>query len=478
MPLPSTLSATGERHRFLAEAGWRIYSPRHVPPPTLAGQLTFALKHEDLDLAVLKRLFGATGPAPIEAMTRAAPTGAYARRIWFLYEWLIGRRLALPNADRGAYPLVVEPKLQYCAAAESSTRHRVKNNLPGTPEFCPLVSRTKRLDRFIELDLPARAQEAAAAVPHDLMARAAAFLLLKDSQASFVIEGERPPQDRIQRWGRAIGQAGRQPLDLDELLRLQEIVIGDARFVQLGLRNEGGFVGDRDRDTQQPIPDHISAKPEDLPDLVDGLIAFDRKAARELDPVVAAAALAFGFVYIHPFEDGNGRLHRYLIHHVLAARGFNPPGVTFPVSAAIQDRIRDYRATLEDYSKRLLPAVDWRPTEQGNVTVRNDTADFYRFFDATPHAEFLYRCVQHTVEHDLPEEARYLERYDAFSSGVSLIVDMPERLSNLLFQFLRQNGGKLSRRGRTREFAPLTDQEVARVEALYREVLREGNAAD
>ena len=129
-----------------------------------------------------------------------------------------------------------------------------------------------------------------------------------------------------------------------------------------------------DRDTQQPIPDHISAKPEDLPDLVDGLIAFDRKAARELDPVVAAAALAFGFVYIHPFEDGNGRLHRYLIHHVLAARGFNPPGVTFPVSAAIQDRIRDYRATLEDYSKRLLPAVDWRPTEQGNVTVRNDTA--------------------------------------------------------------------------------------------------------
>ena len=262
------------------------------------------------------------------------------------------------------------------------------------------------------------------------------------------------------------------------MLRLQEIVIGDARFVQLGLRNEGGFVGDRDRDTQQPIPDHISAKPEDLPDLVDGLIAFDRKAARELDPVVAAAALAFGFVYIHPFEDGNGRLHRYLIHHVLAARGFNPPGVTFPVSAAILDRIRDYRATLEDYSKRLLPVVDWRPTEHGNVTVRNDTADFCRFFDATPHAEFLYGCIQHTIEHDLPEEARYLERYDAFSSGVNLIVDMPERLSNLLFRFLRQNGGKLSRRGRTREFAPLTDQEVARVEALYREVLREGNAAD
>ena len=477
MPLPRTLSATGERHRFLAEAGWRIYSPRHVPAPTLAGHLTFAVKHEDLDLAVLKRLFGATGPAPIEAMIRAAPTGAYARRIWFLYEWLTGRRLDLPNADRGAYPLVVDPNRQYAATAATaatSSRHRVKNNLPGTPGFCPLVSRTARLDRFIELDLSSRAQAAAAAVRGDVLARAAAFLLLNDSRASFAIEGEQPAQDRIQRWGRASGQAGKQPLDLDELLRLQEIVIGDARFVQLGLRNEGGFVGDRDRDTQQPIPDHVSAKPEDLASLVDGLIAFDRKAARELDPVVAAAALAFGFVYIHPFEDGNGRVHRYLIHHVLAARGFNPPGVTLPVSAAILDRIRDYRATLEDYSKRLLPVVDWRPTEHGNVTVRNDTADFYRFFDATPHAEFLYGCVQHTIEHDLPEEARYLERYDVFSKGVNLIVDMPERLSNLLFRFLRQNGGQLSRRGRTREFAPLTDEEVVRVEALYQEVFREG----
>ena len=477
VPLPRRLSATGERHRFLAQAGWRIYSPSYAPPPSLAGHLTFALKHEGLDLAVLKRLFAATGPAPIEAMVRGTPTGAYARRAWFLYEWLTGRRLDLPNADRGSYPPVVEPKLQYAAAGTTSTRHRVKNNLPGTPRFCPLVSRTEHLDQFTQLDLPSRARQAVAAVPQDLMARAAALLLLKDSRASYVIEGERPPLDRVQRWGRAIGQAGTQPLDLDELLRLQRIVIGDDRFVKLGLRTEGGFVGDRDRETQQPIPDHVSAKPADLPDLVDGLIAFDRQAAPKLDPVLAATSLAFGFVYIHPFEDGNGRVHRYLIHHVLTERGFNPPGVTFPVSAAILDRIRDYRTTLEDYSTRLLPVVAWKPTERGNVTVSNDTADFYRFFDATAHAEFLYGCVQHTIEHELPEEFRYLKQYDEFNRGVNLIVDMPERLSNLLLRFLRQNGGRLSRRGRTREFAPLTDGEVARVEALYHEVFGDADGA-
>jgi Fic family protein len=39
-----------------------------------------------------------------------------------------------------------------------------------------------------------------------------------------------------------------------------------------------------------------------------------------------AAATAFGFVYVHPFQDGNGRIHRCLVHHVLAERKFTPPG--------------------------------------------------------------------------------------------------------------------------------------------------------
>src|SRR3546814_16024644 len=116
------------------------------------------------------------------------------------------------------------------------------------------------------------------------------------------------------------------------------------------------------------------------------MIAFDRNAAQALDPVIAAAILAFGFVYIHPFEDGNGRLHRYLIHHVLAERGFNPPGVIFPVSAAILEQIDEYRRILESYSARLSPLVQWEATDHFNVWGLNDTGDFYRSFDATQHS--------------------------------------------------------------------------------------------
>ncbi|MBF0393655.1 MAG: Fic family protein [Alphaproteobacteria bacterium] len=470
VPLPRTLMAIGTRHRIIERSGWRIMTPRHAPHPTLEGHLTFALKYEGLDLAVLKRLFLATGPGPIEDIVRDKPTSGYARRIWFLYEWLTGARLELPDAKAGRYVFALDPELQWGTEGENAPRHRVKNNLPGTPAFCPLVWRTEKLENLIALDLPRRAKDIIADVPRDVLARTAAFLLLKDSKSSYAIEGERPPRDRIQRWGRAIGEAGRRPLDHDELLRLQRIVIGDARFVKLGFRDEGGFVGEHDRDTRLPLPDHICARPEDLATLIDGMIAFDRGAAQTIDPVIAAAALAFGFVYAHPFEDGNGRLHRYLIHHVLAERGYNPPGVVFPVSAAILDEIDRYRATLESYSQRLLPHVRWEPTEKFNVRVVNDTGDFYRFFDATPHAEFLYDRVRRTIEHDLPAETNFLRRYDEFRGRIEAMIDMPERTIDLLFHFLKQNDGTLSDRAREKEFGALTDDEVNRAQAIYSDI--------
>ena len=468
VPPPARLSAIGEKHRVYRRDGWQIYTPRHAPEPSVEGHLVFALKYEGLDLAVLRRLFLAAGPGPIESFIRARPTSAYARRLWFLYEWLLERALNLPDARKGSYVPAVDPDRQFTAEGALSPRHRVRDNMPGAPAFCPMVFRTERLDAFAARNMPERAREAAAAVPADVLSRAAAFLLLRDSRASYAIEGERPPRNRVQRWARAIGEAGRKPLDLDELLRLQRIVIGDTRFVRIGPRREGGFVGEHDRETQAPLPDHISARHEDIPSLIDGLIRFGRTAVRSLDPVIAAAAMAFGFVYIHPFEDGNGRLHRYLIHHVLAERGFNPPGVVFPVSAVMLDRVEDYKRVLETCSARMLPYIRWEPTARNNVRVLNETADFYRYFDATPHAEFLYACVERTIDEDLPREADFLKRHDRFRMEATAVVDMPDRLLDLLFRFLGQNDGRLSKRARAGEFAELRPEEVAAVEAIYR----------
>jgi len=253
----------------------------------------------------------------------------------------------------------------------------------------------------------------------DIMARAAAFLILSDSKSSFSIEGEQPSPKRAARWGQIIDQVGSRKLSIAELERLQRIVIGDTRFVRLGLRAGAGFVGMYDRTNNEPIPDHISARAKDLKSLVEGMIAYMARAVDGgVDPVVIAALAAFAFVYVHPFFDGDGRLHRWLIHHVLAAAGYNPPGVIFPVSAAILRNLNGYRRVLESNSRPLLDWIDWRAVPNGNIEVLNNTSDHYRYFDATAHAEFLYRYVQQTIEHDLPEEIAYLQAYDRFARGV------------------------------------------------------------
>ncbi len=375
-----------------------MFAPSLAPAEGLEGQLEFAVKWEGVSLAVLRALFRCVDPAEIARMVRDKPTGAYVRRIWFLYEWLMGVRLDLPDSGKVRAVPVVNPKLQFAGGSEPlSRRHRVRNNLPGTQRFCPMVRRTPELDRYAQMRLDEEARKVIGRTHPGVVRRAAAFLLLEDSQASFQIEGERPPQDRRLRWAQAIAKAGQQDLTVDEFQRLQEIVIGDARFVQLGLRTEGGWVGERDRATADPIPEHISARLEDLSDLMRGLVEYAHQAAAtSLDPVVVAAALSFGFVYIHPFEDGNGRLHRWIIHHVLARGGYSPPNLVFPVSVAMLRRITDYRRVLTSYSREVLPLVDWRPTRRHNIEVLNDTGDYYRFFDATAHAEFLYKCVEET----------------------------------------------------------------------------------
>ena len=331
-----------------------------------------------------------------------------------------------------------------------------------------MVRRTPALDAAVAAGYDRRAAEVIGRVHGDLIARAAAFLLLNDSKSSFAIEGERPSGARAARWAEAIGQAGTRRLTLAELERLQRLVIGDARFVRLGLREEEGFVGTHDRLTREPVPQHVSARPQDLPDLVAGIIDYAERAIDGgVDAVMAAAVIAFGFVYVHPFVDGNGRLHRWLIHHVLAAVGYNPPGLVFPVSAAILRSLDGYRRVLESYSTPLLSFVDWRATENGNLGVLNETADYYRYFDATAHAEFVYASVAQTVEHDLPDEVRFLEAFDRFAAGVKEIMEMPDRQIERLRGFLQHGGGRLSKRARQQEFEALTDAEAERVEALY-----------
>jgi hypothetical protein len=450
---------------------WLIWGSRYKPEAHWFAQLTFALKYEGIDLAIMRSLFGVLAVEDISASIEGEITGAYSRRIWFFYEWLTAQVLPIGDVTTGNYVDALNEELQFGCAKTRVSRQRINNNLPGVNGFCPLIKKTEKLVQYIEEKLDKKAAKNIGDVHSDLLARAAAFLLLSDSKASYTIEGEAPPYNRIERWGKIIGQAGKQPLTVEEIERLQEVVIPDSRFIVPGIRCVGGFVGEHDRVTNIPIPQHISAKPEDLDELLAAyLSAYEKMKGSGFHPVLAAAIIAFSFVIIHPLEDGNGRIHRYLIHHVLAESGFTPKGVIFPISAVILERIKDYKAVLEQFTQPRLKYVEWHPTEDNNVHVTNETADLYRYGDMTCQVEFLFECVKDTVDTVLPEEVLYLERYDEIWNYVNNRFDMPQKSLSLLLNFLRQSNGQLSKRARTKEFSALTDVEVTEIESKYQEV--------
>jgi Fic family protein len=66
---------------------------------------------------------------------------------------------------------------------------------------------------------------------------------------------------------------------------------------------------------------YLPPPPEMVSELMAELIAFANSAPREIDPVVAASVISFGFVFVHPFMEGNGRLSRFLFHHALCRSG-------------------------------------------------------------------------------------------------------------------------------------------------------------
>ncbi len=472
MPMLDTIALISKKNRKYEKNGWSVLTPKHSPEDNLYKQLVFALKYEGVNLLFFKKLFQNLKEKEIIELIQIEPTGQYSRRIWFLYEWLFQRELKIPNADvKIKYTPLLDAKKQYTIKGKDSPRHRIINNLPGTVNFCPLIFKTKKLENHIDANVSGKKNAFLNSIHKDVLQRASSFLLLKDSKASFTIEGENPGNNRAMRWGKAIGQAGQQVLSIKELIRLQQIVIENSRFTEMGLRKKGGFVGEHDRTTGEPIPDHISAKEDDVEQLLKGLIATNNLLTDPTyDAVLAAATIAFGFVFIHPLVDGNGRLHRYIIHHILAKKEFTQQGVIFPVSASILDHIDDYKTVLESYSHPLLNHIDWKETEDHNVQVTNNTIDFYRYFNATTQAEFLYDCVQDTLDRVIPEEVTYLQNYDIFKRYIDNNFEMPDKMVSILVRFLEQNNGLLSNKALKKEFSALKQEEIKDIEENYNSI--------
>ena len=455
---------THETHTSVLEQYPASYAPKGI-----WGNLRFALRYEPIDLGVLAAFFKTIDRSELETWVRGESTGIFARRAWYLFEMLTGQTLDLPDVPPTGYAPLLRPEAQITSAGIRIQRQKIVDNLLGNGDYCPLIRRTGDLEGWMQQDFRQMFQGVVSGVAPAVLERAVQYLFIKETQSSFAIEGEAPSPDRSRRFVQALQSAGSfDTSSKDAFIRLQKAIV-EARFALEDWRNVQNYIGSIAQD-YSPVVHYVCPKPLDLPSLMRGWMrSLERIGTGEVNPICVATIAGFGFVYLHPFEDGNGRLHRFLIHHSLAKLGVTPKGVLFPVSAAMLRNRAVYDQALESLSEKIEPLIEYTLDDAGRLTVEGETDLLYRYPDLTVQTEYLFRVVADTIATDMRTEIGFLGRYDRAMEAVKDVVEMPDLRASLLVRLIFQNHGRLSKVKRG-QFAELSDDEIAAIESAIRAI--------
>ena len=474
-PLRSTCKL-GPRMESISKDGFTVanYTVQYAPEPTLAGHFEFGLKYEPINLEWMARLFRAVEPSWIEDWLKAKPNSIYARKAAFFYEWTTGATLRAPPITVSSYELALDPSKILCASSATrgalSKKWKIDDNLPGTPDWCPLIHVTQDLKSAVYFNLAEELALLDQKFGADLLMRSAAWLTFNESKASFTIEKEADRTSDIQRFANAMSvYCGKldDPLSGQGLAVLQGQVLGK-RALRTGIRQSPVFVGSTSLHGTTVVK-YVAPHFSQIDALLAGLKAFEeRTRLTEVQPgqgltpeqvsTVRACAISFGFVYIHPMSDGNGRIHRLLINDVLLRDKQIPPGIIVPISSTItksSKRRGDYDAVLDSISRRQIGRFN--SSRIGRLVRYADgvESDFHfddyeeasiswRFPDLTDHVEYMAQIISATVRENMTEEAAYLFRYEQALGRLKQVMEMPDQDASRIVRSLNENHGRVS----------------------------------
>lgn len=457
------------RHVVSADGTERIEIPRnrYAENQGLVAQLTFALKRENLNLTVLAALFEVPEIVPVlQSWLNDSPTSSYARLSAHLAKWLTGATFEFTLPAGAPRVRVLDADKYVTGPSTTDSQFGVINNLLGTPAFCPMVRLTDTLRSLLEKNLRARVSEAMADLDPEMLARAIDYLYLSETRSTFSIEKEIPDAHRAEKFRRLLELAGEPgQLTEEQVCNWQNSIIS-AYFAEGCYRTRQNWLSRSGR--LRNIADYIPPAPEQVGPMMDGVAKLAQLGASNLiDPAIAATCAAFGLVYVHPFLDGNGRLHRFLLHHVLRQAGYTPAGVVLPLSARMLRSLEIYSQLLKSYSQPRTALLDYvLDDESQTIFIKSPQPSWlYASFDATALCEFILSCIEQCVEEDLAHEIHYLQGYDQAKARLEAWLDLPQSRLNLLIQLVVQGHGELSQRKR-KLFPELPPELISRAETI------------
>jgi hypothetical protein len=258
-------------------------------------------------------------------------------------------------------------------------------------------------------------------------------------------------------------------LDEEYLVDLQNITITNPFDKAASYRHQQNWLGGPLRGAAAVT--YVPPPPEIVGELMKELLGFANTAPKQIDPLIVAAIVSFGFVFIHPFMDGNGRISRFLFHHALCQSGLLQRGMLLPVSIAMKRNEDKYLAALKSFSEsaRKRWEVIWIDGNDYQMTFKSDDS-IYRYWNATACVEFSLSMAKQAFEKDLVEETEFLAKYDLIYRAIDRRFDIRGKDLNILILACLDYGGKISSNRRKKFSATVPEEIFDAIEAEYLKV--------
>ena len=312
--------------------------PTSVAPQgeSVLEHILFALKHEGTNLAVLRLAMPTLAPESLSHALAITPNSGYLRITAYLFEAFTGQLLQDIPALRGSFTHLFDPDLYYTGDPVKNSRWRINFNGIGSLNYCVTVRKTEALAQLLALNILEKVRAFYADARAEVLDRALSWAYLSETEGTFALENESPRDDKAAIFVKLLQQAHEpRPMTEGYLVELQNSTVTNPLDHATQYRIEQNWL--RKRGLRGPAGvSYIPPKPDDIDDLMQKLLSLLNEKPAAIDPIMLAAIISFGFVFIHPFMDGNGRLSRFLFHYTLCQSGALPKGLMLPVSIALK----------------------------------------------------------------------------------------------------------------------------------------------
>ena len=447
--------------------------PPHVAPTgaDTLDHVLFALKHEGVNLQLLSQVMPLIPTDRLLAVLRQTPNGQYIRIACYLRESYTGLLLAERPPIAAGYVDVFDAARYITGSAQRNTRWRVNFNGLGTLRYCVTVERTPAIEAAMASDILGRANAFVQNLGPAMLDRALAWAYLHETEDSYAIENETPSEDKARAFIQLLHQAHEgRALTEDYLAELQSSTVTNPLDKAVQFRTEQNWLRGPGRGAAGVS--YVPPWPDLAAELMDEWMTFATRAPLQMDPIVAASIASFGFVFIHPFMDGNGRLSRFLFHKTLCASGRLGRGLLLPVSVAMKRNEADYLAVLQGYSKQAREQVQVTWIDEGQYSFNFKARDsIFRYWDATACVEFGFRMATQALDVELKQETQFLARYDHVIRRVDAQIDLRGSDLATLVVICLDGDGVISKKKRKRFAGRVPEAAFERIESAVREVL-------